>query len=177
MLNTYNDYKNISMKKLIFRNFYFDVFKNFMINLFVLGTIVWVIQAVNYLDFISEDGHGFDVYLKYTALSFPKIINRLVPFVFFISLFITILNYENRNELYIFWINGISKNHFLGGLLFLSFFLVMFQILTSAFITPYSQLMARNHLKNSSIDKNREDIVKIISLNFSLTESVFKKNL
>ena len=55
-------------KILIFKNFFNDVFKNFLLLLFSLSLIVWVIQAVNYLDFITEDGHGIDIYLKYQHL-------------------------------------------------------------------------------------------------------------
>ena len=41
-----------------------------------LTLIVWVIQAVNYLDFVSEDGHSFKVYFMYSLLSLPKIFNK-----------------------------------------------------------------------------------------------------
>ena len=140
------------MKKLIFRNFYYDLFKNFLINLIVLGTIVFILQAINNLDFISQDGHGFNIYLKYIILNLPKIIHRLIPFVFFISVFFTVLIYEQRNELYIFWVNGISKNYFMRQLLFLSIFLLVFQILIGSIIVPNSLLKARSYLKESNID-------------------------
>ena len=50
------------MKKLIFRKFLSDAFLSFFVLIFSLSVIVWVIQAVNYLDFVTEDGHGFKVY-------------------------------------------------------------------------------------------------------------------
>ena len=50
------------MKKLIFRKFLMEAFFAFLLLIFSLSLIVWVIQAVNYLDFVSEDGHG----LKFT---------------------------------------------------------------------------------------------------------------
>ena len=37
-----------------------------------MGLIVWTIQAINYFDFVSEDGHGLKVYFLYTLLNFPK---------------------------------------------------------------------------------------------------------
>ena len=43
-------------EKKIFRKIIFDINNFFLIILFSLGAIVWVIQAVNYLDFVSEDG-------------------------------------------------------------------------------------------------------------------------
>jgi lipopolysaccharide export system permease protein len=54
------------MKKLIFRKFLLDAFFSFLVLIVSFSVIVWVIQAVNYLDFISEDGHGFKVYFLYT---------------------------------------------------------------------------------------------------------------
>ena len=50
------------MEKLIFRKFFKDTFSFFIISTLSLTLIVWVIQAVNFLDFVSEDGHSFRVY-------------------------------------------------------------------------------------------------------------------
>ena len=62
--------------------------------------------------FCIEDGHSFKVYLYYTFLSFPKIFSRLLLLFFFISIFYTILRYEEKNELVILWTNGIKKKNF-----------------------------------------------------------------
>ena len=73
------------MKKLIFRKFLLDVIIFFTISALSLTLIVWVIQAVNYLDFVSEDGHNFRVYFLFTLLSVPKIFSKLIIFLFFIA--------------------------------------------------------------------------------------------
>ena len=54
------------MKKLIFRKFLIDAFFAFLLLVFSLSLIVWVIQAVNYLDIVSEDGHGLKTYFIYS---------------------------------------------------------------------------------------------------------------
>jgi len=100
------------MKKLLFAHFLKDTFFFFLLMTLSLGLIVWVIQAVNYLDFITEDGHSFKVYLSYTLFNFPKIIHRILPFIFFVSLFYQINRYELKNELIIFWTTGISRFQF-----------------------------------------------------------------
>ena len=51
------------MEKLIFKKFFIDTTIFLIIGTLSLTLIVWVIQAVNYLDFVSEDGHSFKVYL------------------------------------------------------------------------------------------------------------------
>jgi len=50
------------MKKLIFKKFLKDLTGFLLLVSLSIGLIVWVIQAVNFLDFVSEDGHSFKVY-------------------------------------------------------------------------------------------------------------------
>ena len=140
------------MKKLLFRKFYQDISAFFIASLLMVGLIVWTIQAVNYFDFVTEDGHGLKIYFYYSLLNFPKIIERILPFIFFISVFYTILNYEFKNEIFIFWINGVNKINFLNKMLLFSFFIMLFQIILGSYISPLSKLEARNYLKSSNID-------------------------
>ena len=60
------------MKKLIFRKFIIDVLIFFVASITIMGLIVWTLQAVNYFDFVTEDGHGLMVYFAFTLLNFPK---------------------------------------------------------------------------------------------------------
>jgi lipopolysaccharide export system permease protein len=139
------------MKKLIFRKFIGDTLFFFLIVLLVLGIIVWVIQAINYFDYVAEDGHGLKVYFFYSIFNYPKIINRILPFVYFISLFYILLSYEYKNELNIFWLNGISKLVFCNQLIKLSLFIMIIQILLGSYISPKFQYKARLLLKNSDM--------------------------
>jgi len=140
------------MKKLIFVNFNIDVLKFFITSMLVMGIIVWTIQAVNFFDFVTNDGHGLRVYFLYSILNFPKILHRILPFIFFISIFYTIIKYEQKNELNIFWLNGITKIDFTNKIIFISILLMFAQILIGNYVSPPSQLKARNILKNSNID-------------------------
>ena len=140
------------MKKLVFRKISKDLLIFFSFSLILLGLIVWTLQAINYFDLVAEDGHGIKLYFIYSILNFPKIIHKIVPFVFFISIFYILISYEAKNELNIFWINGINKVEFLNKIIFLSIILMLLQILNGSFFSPMSQLKARNLLKNSEID-------------------------
>ncbi len=100
------------MKKIIYRKLATDCTKFFLLTIFTISTIIWVLQAVNYLDFVIEDGHGFFVYFNYTLLSFPKILSRIYPFAIFLSFSYMLLKYEDKNELIIFWNFGIKKIDF-----------------------------------------------------------------
>ena len=140
------------MKKLIFTHFLKDTLFFFLLMSLSLSLIVWVIQAVNYLDFITEDGHSFRVYLSYTLFNFPKIIHRILPFVFFVSLFYQINKYELKNELIIFWSTGISRFQFTKIISGFSLIFITFQIIIGVYLSPSSQDKARNFIRNSNID-------------------------
>tara|TARA_Y100000992_G_C21267647_1_gene494840 strand:- start:1528 stop:2646 length:1119 start_codon:yes stop_codon:yes gene_type:complete len=140
------------MKKLIFRNFAKDTLIFFSITCLTIGIIVWTLQAVNYFDYVSQDGHGLKTYFTYILFNFPKIIHRIVPFIFFISLFYIINEYEYKNELQIFWTFGISKIDFANKILILSVVVTIIQICFGSFLSPLSQLKGREMLKNSNID-------------------------
>ena len=140
------------MKKLIFRKFLLDSFLSFLILLFSLSVIVWVIQAVNYLDFISEDGHGFKVYFLYTLFNFPKIFSKLFLISLFISLFYIILRYENENELSIYWSVGISKINFINKVVIFSILLLILKFSFTSYLSPASQNLGKSFIRMSNID-------------------------
>jgi lipopolysaccharide export system permease protein len=140
------------MKKLIFRKFLKDILIFFIILSFSLSIIVWVIQAVNFLDFVSEDGHGFRVYFSYTLLSFPKVFSRIYLLVFFISVFYIILKYEDKNELIIFWTLGISKVDFIKNLTKFSIFFLLVLFIFTGFVTPKAGESARSFIRDSNIE-------------------------
>ena len=63
-----------------------------------------------------------------------------------------IISYETKNELSIFWINGITKVNFANNIILFSIVIMIFQIWLGSFVSPSSQFKARNYLKNSNID-------------------------
>ena len=140
------------MKKLIFRNIFKDITTFFIVTSLSLTLIVWVIQAVNYLDFVSEDGHSFKVYFMYSLLSLPKIFSKLILFVFFISVFFTISKYEENNEILIFWNYGIKKSEFINKIIKFSFVFFLISIIFSFLIVPKTQDLARSYIRDSKID-------------------------
>tara|TARA_A100000164_G_scaffold224099_1_gene198694 strand:+ start:2099 stop:3247 length:1149 start_codon:yes stop_codon:yes gene_type:complete len=140
------------MKKLIFWKFFKDISLFFMMVCASISLIIWVIQAVNYLDMVSEDGHAFKVYFLYTSLSLPKIFSKVLPFVFFISVFYMILKYERNNELLIFWITGVHKSNFIDIITRFTLFYLFVQILLTTLIVPQTLNTARSYIKSSDVD-------------------------
>ena len=70
------------MKKILYRKFLADCFVFFIISLVSTSVIIWIIQAVNYLDIVIYEGRDYSVYLNYALLSFPKIVSKILPFAF-----------------------------------------------------------------------------------------------
>ena len=140
------------MKKLIFKKFAKDIFQFFLLVSLSISLIVWVIQAVNFLDIVTEDGHGFRVYFLYTLLSLPKIFSKILPFIYFVSIFYIILKYENNNELIIFWTIGIKKLDFVNILLKFSILYLILQLLFTTFIVPKTLDKARSYIRSSNVD-------------------------
>ncbi len=140
------------MNKLIFRKFSQDIINFFFIASFSITFIVWIIQAVNFLDLVSDDGHSLDVYFTYVSLNLPKIFSKTIIFVFFISIFYVINKYNNSNELIVFWNNGIQKIKFINFILQFSLIFLLLQLILNLFIVPKSQNLGRLYIKDSNID-------------------------
>ena len=140
------------MDKLLFRKFFYDVLIFFFISSLCITVIIWIVQAVNYLDIVSEDGHGLKTYFTYTFLSLPKIFSRTIIFVLFISIFYTLNKYESTNEILVFWNNGIKKIIFINFILKISIIFIIIQLLFNLYIVPKSQNLGRSQIKESKID-------------------------
>ena len=137
------------MKKIIFKNIFTDVIYFFLITSLSLTLVVWVIQAVNLLDLVSEDGHGFKLYFLYTLLILPKIFTKLIIFLFFLSTFYVLNKYEENNEILIFWTFGVNKLEFINKFIFFAFFFVLLQLCLNFYVVPKTLLEARLLFKQS----------------------------
>ena len=140
------------MKKKIFKNFLVETTEFFILSSCAVTIIVWVIQAVNYLEFVTEDGHSFKIYFLYTIYSLPKIFSKLLPFMFFFSIFFTLIKYEEQNQTLIFWTNGINKITFVNTIIKYSFIFVLINFIFSLIIVPISQDKARSFIRESNVD-------------------------
>ena len=160
------------MEKILFRKLLTDCLIFFLITLFSASIIIWVFQAVNFLDIMIEDGRDYLVYINYSLLNFPKIVSKVLPFVFFFSFFYVISKYELNNEMIIFWNFGVNKIQLINFLLIFSVFLTLMQITLAAFVVPNTQDKARSFLRTSSVNflesfikqKKFNDIIKNVTI-------------
>ena len=160
------------MKKTIYKYFFHEFIRYFAIVLFAFSAVIWTIQAVNFLDLVTEDGHAFRVYIHYSFLTIPKILTKLTPFSFLIAAVLTILKFEKDNELIILWSSGLNKIHVANLLFKISLLVMIFQIFMANIINPISLNSSRSVLKNSELqfvpsllkEKNFNDTLKGLTI-------------
>src|SRR6056300_414057 len=140
------------MNKLIFKKILYDYLTFFIITLLSASIIVWVFQAVNYLDIIAEDGKSFITYINYSLLNFTKITSRLFSFILFFSFFYILIKYESNNELLIFLNFGINKIQLVYFFFYISLLMVCIQIIFTSFVVPNSLKYSRQVMTSSNID-------------------------
>ena len=140
------------MKKILFRKLLLDCLVFFVMTLLSISLIIWVFQAVNFLDIMIEDGRNYNVYLSFTILNLPKIISRILPFALFFSFTYVFIKYEIHNELIIFWNYGVNKFHLINFFFRFSILAMIIQIIMLSIIVPKSQEFARSLFKTSDVD-------------------------
>ena len=139
------------MKKILFRKLLLDYLRFLFLALISTSIVIWVFQAVNYLDIMIEDGRDYLVYINFSLLNFPKILSKIFPFILFFSIFYVTTKYELNNELMIFWNFGVNKIQVINFMLIISIFLIIFQIIFTSLLVPKSQDLARSFLRTSNV--------------------------
>ena len=84
------------MKNKIYKYFFDEFIRYFAVILFAFAAVIWTIQAVNFLDLVTDDGHAFRIYLFYSILTIPKVLTKLIPLAFLFASFLTILKMEKE---------------------------------------------------------------------------------
>ena len=140
------------MKKTIYKYIFYEFTRYFVTSLFALSIIVWAVQAVNFLDLVTEDGHAFSVYFLYSLLTLSKVLTKLIPFSFMIATVLTILKLEKDNELIVLWTSGLNKIFVVNHLFRISLFIMLIQLIMTLAINPYLLNLSRSLIKNSQLE-------------------------
>ena len=139
------------MKNRINKYFFHEFIRYFAVVLFASTAIIWTIQAVNFLDLVTDDGHSFKIYLFYSFLTLSKIITKLIPFTFLIASILTILKFEKDNELIVLWTSGLNKIFIVNHLVRIAILVMFLQLIMTMAVNPTLLNISRALLKNSPI--------------------------
>ena len=160
------------LKNKIYKYFFKKILKSFFTILFAFTIIAWTVRSVNFLDLIVDDGHSLKLYATYTLLNITNVITKFIPLSFLLALTFSILKFERQNELIILWTSGVKKIKIVNLFFFLSILILLFQLLFSVLITPYSLNKSRNLIKDSAIN-SASLIVKINNFSDTLKNTTF----
>tara|TARA_Y100000590_G_scaffold455344_1_gene603826 strand:+ start:5325 stop:6455 length:1131 start_codon:yes stop_codon:yes gene_type:complete len=167
------------MQNRVYKYFYQEFFRYFLVTLFAVVAVIWTIQAVNFLDLVTDDGHAFRIYLLYSFLTLPKVITKLIPSAFLVASILAIHKMEKDNELIILWTSGLNKIHIVNLIFRISLLVTILQFIMACLVTPETLNTSRSLLKNSQLqfvpsllkEKKFNDTVE------GLTIFVNKKNI
>jgi lipopolysaccharide export system permease protein len=149
------------VKHKIFKYFFIEFVKIFLLISLSLSTLIWMTQAARLLELITEFGNPISVYIKYVMLIYPKVYENIFILCFAISMFFLVSKLNESNELNIYWLSGISKQRIINFSLKIGMIMVVLYIFMSAFLTPWTLSKSRMILAQSK---------------FSLINSLVKEN-
>ena len=139
------------MKNTIYKYIFYEFLRYFLVALFAFSIIVWTIQAVNFLDLVVEEGHGFRTYFIYSLFTLSKVITKLIPFCFMLSMILTLSKLEKDNETIIMWTAGLNKIHIVKLIFKISLIIMLVQLFFTSLVNPTMLGMSRNIIKNSEL--------------------------
>jgi len=139
------------MKNRIYKYIFYEFIGYFLVVLFAFTAIIWTIQAINFLDLVTDDGHAFRIYLFYSSLIITKILTKLIPFSFLIALMLTILKLEKDNELLLLWTSGLNKIRIVNLFFRISLLVMAAELIMGIIVTPEILKTSRALLKNSEL--------------------------
>ena len=139
------------MKNRVYKYFFHEFIHYFIVILFAFASIIWTIQAVNFLDLVIDDGHAFKIYLSYSVLTIPKVLTKLIPFTFLVAAILTILKMEKDNELILLWTSGLNKIHIVNLIFRISILIMLLQHFMASVVNPETLNFSRKLLKNSEL--------------------------
>ena len=145
----------------IYQNYIIEILKSFFVILFSFTIIAWTVKAVNYLDLIVESGYSINTYLIYSLLGLTGVATKFIPLSFLVAIVFFITKQIEEKEFTILWSAGVKKIHIVNLLLLSSLFVMIFYLIFSIMITPYTLNQSRKLLSN----KNEISIFPILKEN------------
>jgi len=132
-------------------NSYFiaEILRSYAFVLATLSFLIWITQSARFLYLITDMGLSMSVYVPYILYQLPKIVSQMMLVSFLISLFISIVKFQNNKEMEIYWLSGISKKTIIWTILKISLLPTFIALFLYIYLAPMTGLISRNILANS----------------------------
>ena len=156
----------------IYRSFFFEIVKTFLIILVSLSMIALTVKAVNFLDLIVNNGYSVSTYFFYSGLNFFGILTKFIPLSFLLSLTF-ILKQLHENEFVILWTSGWLNLKLLSCYLYHLYCYVFISFYQ--FLLPYILNESRNLLNKENYNSfvptlEHNNLVTLLKVYFFVDE-------
>ena len=126
-----------------------EILRSYAFVLATLSFLIWITQSARFLYLITDMGLSMNVYIPYILYQLPKIVSQMMLVSFLISLFISIVKFQNNKEMEIYWLSGISKKTIIWTILKVSLLPTFIALFLYIYMAPMTGLISRNILANS----------------------------
>lgn len=103
-----------------------------------LTCIIWLTQALRFIDFIVNRGLSIGDFLYITSLLFPSLLSLLVPVSLFLAVIFTYNRLQSDSELTVLRAAGLSRWQLAQPALLLGVLATLFGYLLSLYLQPFS---------------------------------------
>jgi lipopolysaccharide export system permease protein len=103
------------------------------------------------LDLIGEEGNSIKTYFLYALSVMPKYFSKISIVIFFISFFVTVIKFQEHNELNALWFSGLEKKKFINYLLKSTILIIAILIIVRSLIIPYFSNYSRYLLLSTGV--------------------------
>lgn len=111
-------------------------FKAFVLTLSVLIGIVWLTQALQQLDLMTNKGQTFFIFLRITWLVLPKFVAFIAPVAVLVATIYTLNSLNSDSELVIVTNSGASPSSVLRPLIFLALMVTLIDASIAHYFSP-----------------------------------------
>ena len=136
----------------IYRNYFLEILRTFLIIVLGLSLIALTVRAVNFLELVVDNGYPILTYFQYSFLNLFGIAPKFIPLAFFISIVIFLIKHIDDSEFIILWTSGVKKIELVNLILIASVSVLMFYLLLSTFLTPLALNKSRNLLNKDQLN-------------------------
>lgn len=119
---------------------------------FVLVMVYWINRAVRLFDQLIADGQSASVFLEFTALSLPSVIQLALPLAAFAAAIYVTNRMTSESELVVVQATGYSAFRLARPVVYFGLIVMMLMMLLMHFLVPKS--LARLDLRQSEIAEN-----------------------
>lgn len=148
-----------------------NLLKPFFLSLFSITAIIWITRSIRYLDYITEYGVSFSIFLRLIVMVLPSLIVIIIPISLIITNITTYSKLIKNNEIIILQNSGVEKSTLLFPAFLLSMLSFVFIIYSTFFLIPKAERQfeeikeyIKNDISTILLNKNGFNTFKNITL-------------